>query len=144
MEACALAGGVEQAVRRLVRSVERPDDRVMMLRGLWAELMEMAKHTPAAMQADFAVLIMASDGRGVTVSGTGLAGCWSATHGLPPQPVVPSAHPLLSGLGMPPRRPGGMTLNRVPNVLFAELRHPMVPPRGLPAGDLFAAAGARR
>ena len=144
VEASALAGAVEAAVRRLTRVIERPDDRVALVRGWWDAVTAICADTPAAMQADFAALVVAGDQRGVTVSGVGLAGCWFVAGGQPPRPMVPAGHPLLGPLGPPSSRPGGMTLNRLPEVVVAELRHPVVAATGLRVGDLFAAAGARR
>lgn len=144
VEASALAGALEAMVRGLPSTVDRPDDRVVLLRAFWDQLMVRAEALPAEHTADGALVVMAADARGVTVSGMGLAGCWFLAERQPVRPLVPANHPLLGPLGVPAQRPGGMTLNRVPEVLFAELRHPVSSPSGVPDGDLFAAAGARR
>jgi|GEM_PF-2169269 len=144
VEANALAGAVEARVRALVHAVDRPDDRRVLLRGLWSALSAEAERHPASMTADFAVCVVAVDPKGVSVTGVGLAGTWFLADRQPPRPLVPATHPLLSPLGLPANRPGAMTLNATPDVIFVELRHPVLPPVGRPDADLFAAAGARR
>jgi hypothetical protein len=144
VEACAIAAQVEAGVRGLVHDLDRPDDRLALLRSLWAVVAGVEERLPASLSADFAVLVMAADARGVSVTGVGLAGCWFEADRQPPRPLVPARHPLLGPLGVPDIRPGAMTLNAVPTALYAELRHPVAPPSGLPDSDLRAACGARR
>ena len=143
VEACAAAALVEQRVRTLARSVSRPDDRVGFLLAFWDAIVEESASLAAALTADLALLCMAADAGGVSVTGVGLAGCWFEAGSQPPQLLVPFGHPLLGPLGVPRERPGAMTLNAVPDVLYAELRSPLTAPRGLPESDLRAACGAR-
>lgn len=144
VEACEAAGAVERELAAVPTAVDRPDDRVALLRGLWEGLEAAMAGLPASLRADLALLAVATDPRGVSVTGVGLAGCWFLDARQPPRPLVPRSHPLLSGLGVPATRPGAMTINAQPDVIFAELRHPTARPVGLPTGDLWAACGARR
>ncbi|HCH64295.1 MAG: hypothetical protein CL927_16010 [Deltaproteobacteria bacterium] len=143
VEACAAAARMEHRVRSLVASVERPDDRVVLLVGLWAAIAEEAAALAASLTADLAVVCVAADARGVSVTGVGLAGCWFESDRQPPQLLVPFGHPLMSPLGVPRQRPGAMTLNATPDAIYAELRNPLTIPRGLPDTDLREACGVR-
>ena len=142
-EACAAAARVEHRVRGLVASVGRPADRVGLLVGLWAAIAEEAAEMAASLTSDLALVCMSADARGVSVTGAGLAGCWFESDRQPPQLLVPFGHPLMSPLGVPRQRPGAMTLNSIPDAIYAELRNPLTIPRGLPDTELLEACGVR-
>lgn len=143
VEACAAASHIEHRVRALVSSVDRPDDRIVLLVGFWSAVTTLSSELAAALSADFAVVCVAADARGVSVTGVGLAGCWFESEQQPPQMLVPFGHPLLSSLGIPQQRPGAMTLNAIPESIYVELRHPQTAPRGLPDTGLREACGVR-
>ncbi len=90
-----VAWAAARALRDCLRGVEGRD-RFDLLRSAWDRLatLDTALLGPAQGE-DLALLMVAEDGRGLGVAGTGLAMLWQLSPG--PEPLVDPEHPLLGG-----------------------------------------------
>ena len=123
-----------QAARALGACFDGLDgrDRFALLRGAWERLagLDPRQLGPAA-GADLTLLLVALDGGGMGIAGTGLAALW-ALDGPAPEPLLSAEHPLLQLNGIPPRPPGVFAPARLPARVVAAARAGALDPHTWP------------
>lgn len=128
---------------RMARSVDaalydvRASDRRRRVAAAWDALMALDL---LEFSSDLCALLVAQDDDGCTVSGVGLAAVLATDGSSPPQPWIPTGHPMLSGRGVPASRPGALSTPDLPPVLVALAADDPMP--SLPSGAPQLRAGS--
>ncbi len=105
------------ALRRCLARVEG-GDRHGLLRSAWERLAALDPSLLGPAQGDdLALIMLAEDGRGVGIAGTGLAALFRGGAEL--EPLIDVTHPLLGIRGIPDAPPGVFTPHSPPRVVVA-------------------------
>lgn len=149
---CVAAGDDLEVAWRAARTVDGvlrrkgppTADRRRALSILWARLDGVAREAlGSARGEDLALLLLAEDEEGAAISGVGLGGLY-AVWGEHVQPWVLAPHPLLGAPGAPTRRPGAMTVDRLPDRVVAVAHESPEDLSQVPLEVLLARCGVRR
>jgi len=126
-----LAWRATRAVRgALLRGGPIAEDRRRALSVFWTRLDGVHRSSLGSAEGgDISLLVVAEDAEGAAVSGVGLGAVHAVGPDAPASPWVSGNHPLLGHPGLPQRRPGAITVDRLPPWLVA------VAPSELGAGD---------
>jgi len=107
---------LEAAITRAAKQSLRERNRHQILQNIWQELQQLAtEQLGPELGQDLSLLLSVGDGAGIDLAAVGLSGLWGR---LPGQKrwiaVVPQEHPLLGKPGVPPEKPGSLTLSKPP------------------------------
>ncbi len=93
----------------------QPTDRLRTLAAAWERVVAVELGEFAG---TLSLLMTATDGDGVSITGVGLAAVWAGGQG-PAREWIPPGHPLLSAPGVPATRPGALSVDVAPPLLIA-------------------------